>query len=297
MHSRTGRWATYDTPTDGVRRASAHAIVFQAREGSPELNCCSVNSPRGFGMLSDWAVMQDQEGLVINAYGPVTLTLPPAKNADGLPGAGVTLAQETDYPVKGDIRIRVAPGTSSTFCLKLRIPFWSRDTRVTLNGDPLPDVRSGAYLPIVRRWQAGDTIHLALDMSLHYWAGERECAGLTSIYRGPLLLAFDHRYNLDLTACVAKHVRDDADWQRTPSSVLAVPNLDALLMEAREVSWDDWLAPQVLLEYTARNADIVRLCDFGSAGETGSPYRTWLPVDNSPATAFSRRNPLRSARV
>ena len=66
MHSASGRWATYNTPMDGIRRASAHSIVFQAREGSPELNCCSVNSARGFGHVSDWAVMRDGEGLMVN---------------------------------------------------------------------------------------------------------------------------------------------------------------------------------------------------------------------------------------
>ena len=43
---------------DGVREATAHQIVFQAREGTPELNCCRVNSARGFGMISDWALMR-----------------------------------------------------------------------------------------------------------------------------------------------------------------------------------------------------------------------------------------------
>ena len=38
LHSHTGRWVTYNTPMEGVRRASAHDIVFQAKEGSPELN-------------------------------------------------------------------------------------------------------------------------------------------------------------------------------------------------------------------------------------------------------------------
>ena len=55
---------------DGVRKASAHDIVFQAREGSPELNCCSVNGARGFGMISDWALMRAGDGLLVNWYGP-----------------------------------------------------------------------------------------------------------------------------------------------------------------------------------------------------------------------------------
>src|SRR5262249_28228130 len=61
QHS-SGRWWTYNTPMDGDRKASAHEIVFQARAGSPELNCCSVNGPRSLGMLSEWAVMADDRG-------------------------------------------------------------------------------------------------------------------------------------------------------------------------------------------------------------------------------------------
>jgi hypothetical protein len=68
--SADGRWWTYNTPMDGVRRASAHDIVFQARPGAPELNCCSVNGPRGLGILSEWAVMVGERSVWVNYYGP-----------------------------------------------------------------------------------------------------------------------------------------------------------------------------------------------------------------------------------
>ena len=58
MHP-SGRWWTYNTPMDGDRKASAHDIVFQARAGTPELNCCSVNGPRVARDARDWAVMRD----------------------------------------------------------------------------------------------------------------------------------------------------------------------------------------------------------------------------------------------
>ena len=47
----SGSWWTYNTPMNGVREASHHTIVFQSRAGTPDLNCCSVNAPRGLGML------------------------------------------------------------------------------------------------------------------------------------------------------------------------------------------------------------------------------------------------------
>lgn len=91
----SGRWWTYNTPMDGVREASAHSIVFQARAGTPELNCCSVNARRSLGMLSDWAVMNDNAGLVVNYYGPGAFE---GRLANG---TRVRLRWETDYPGSG----------------------------------------------------------------------------------------------------------------------------------------------------------------------------------------------------
>lgn len=71
--SPSGSWWTYNTPMDGVKEASAHTINFQCRPGSPELNCCSVNGPRGLGLIAEWAVMKSTQGLVLNYYGPGTL--------------------------------------------------------------------------------------------------------------------------------------------------------------------------------------------------------------------------------
>src|SRR5437773_4012909 len=119
LHSPAGRWVTYSTPMDGVRKASAHDIVFQARAGSPELNCCSVNGPRGLGVLSEWAAMEAPDGIALNFYGPSTLTLP-------LPADGsVRLTQETEYPRQPRVLLRVEPDTERRFALRLRIPVWS----------------------------------------------------------------------------------------------------------------------------------------------------------------------------
>ena len=65
----SGRSFTYNTPMEGQRLASAHDIVFQAVAGSSELNCCSVNGPRGFGMIGQWGLMTDQEQITVNYYG------------------------------------------------------------------------------------------------------------------------------------------------------------------------------------------------------------------------------------
>ena len=191
MHSSSGHWATYNTPMNGIRRASAHAIVFQSREGSPELNCCSVNTPRGFGILSEWALMKEKDSLILNYYGPSTLCTRLTEDLS------VTLAQETDYPLDGSIVIQLQLSISAAFTLKLRIPQWSRQTQIRINDDSVSGVYAGTHLTLNRTWNSGDKIFINLDMSMHFWRGEKECDGLSSVYRGPILLAYDHRYNLD----------------------------------------------------------------------------------------------------
>jgi uncharacterized protein len=270
-HSPTGRWVTYNTPMDGVRKASAHEIVFQARAGAPELNCCSVNGARGLGMIGDWALLASDDSLILNWYGPSTLeTQLPS-------GVKVKLRQKTEYPRAGNIRLEIEPEKPTSFGLKLRVPHWSRNTTIALNGAPLAEVTPGAYARVERRWRKGDQIDIHLDFSFHYWRGEQECAGKASLYQGPILLTYDRRFN-DL---------DPAD----------IPALDARGLTGKPVVSSDPLPPILLLEFRAANGRAVRLCDFASAGADGSPYRSWLEIKNAPQTEFSPNHPWRTSRA
>ena len=268
--SASGRWVTYDTPMDGVRRASAHSIVFQAREGSPELNCCSVNGPRGFGMISDWALMTDGDGLTLNYYGS-------SKFKTALKsGVTVELEQITEYPVKGNIRVKVNTSRKAVFNLNLRIPYWSQKSEVYINSKTIKNVNAGSYCKIEREWKRGDIIKINLDMSPHYWLGEKECEGKASMYLGPILMTYDRRFN-----------------EMDPEDI---PALDAAKLKGKLLKWDGWIPPMLLVEYTAQDGRKLRLCDFGSAGEGGTPYKSWLKIANLKKAGFSRQNPLRTSR-
>lgn len=254
----SGRWWTYNTPMDGRREASAHTIVFQARAGTPELNCCSVNGPRSLGMLSDWAVMQTADGLALNYFGPGSFQ---GKLADNTP---IALQIESEYPLSGKVQIRVEPFVTRRFNLRLRIPSWSQLTAVRLNNSVVTNAVPGRYFELIRSWKAGDRITMDFDLKLRTVSGEREAAGRVSIYRGPLLLAYDQKHN---------DFDDDA-----------IPPLDLRrLEEAKEVfvrrkDAKETLLPWVVLDVTGKDGRRMRLSDFASAGASGTRYRSWLPV-------------------
>lgn len=264
-----GRWWTYNTPMDGERKAAAHDIVFQARAGSPELNCCSVNGPRGLGLLSEWAVMTAQDGIALNYFGPSTFTV-------RLPsGHKVRLVQQTDYPIGGHVHLIVTPDSAERFTLRLRIPGWSRRTRVALDGKAQEAVTPGAYLRLDRTWSPGDTVEIGLDMAPRLWVGEREAAGKVSIYHGPILLAYDPRF-------------DRYDPGHLP--VVALTTAPTPVEAGRQTP-----RPLLLLRFATTDGQGLTLCDFAGAGAAGNPYVSWLPAPGLTPVAFSRRNPLRAA--
>ncbi len=267
MHHPSGRWATYSTPMDGVRKASAHEIVFQAREGAPELNCCSVNTPRCFGLIPQWAVMRAGEGLAVNWYGPGTISTA----LDD--GTRVDIVQDTDYPRSGAIDMTIGVSAPKRFPLNFRIPHWSKATTVALNGRRMEHVPSGTYLCVERLWEPGDRVTMQLDFSLHYWYGEQECEHKVSIYRGPILLTYDRSLN-----------------QMDPHEI---PVIDVKNLPCHRVAETGAFLEVDLLSQSGLH---IRLCDFGSAGATGAPYVSWLPAANGSPTDFSSDNPLRSRR-
>jgi len=271
----SGRWWAYNTPMDGVREASAHSIVFQARAGTPELNCCSVNGPRALGMLSDWAVMADGNGVVINWHGPGEHT---GKLLDGTP---VRFTCATEFPVSGRVNWSVQlRGKPHRFPVRFRIPGWSAKAALRVNGKELNGVTPGQYCECNRLWKNGDAVEIDLDLSLRLRPGDREAAGKASLYRGPILLAYDQRFN----------TFDEPELPLVDPSRLG----QARLVVSPRVVGEDSLSPALLIDLPTRERTL-RLCDYASAGATGTRYQSWLPGTNLPPAPPITRAPADGA--
>ena len=258
----SGRWCTYDTPMNGKRLASAHSIVFQSRPGTPELNCCSVNGPNGLGLISQWAILGGKDGLYLNYYGPGKTE---AKLADG---STWSFIQTTDYPRGGTVEVEVRPPRATDLPLLVRIPEWSKETKVSVNGVPVENVVAAGYLKIERTWNPGDKVVLQLDLRLRALCGDQHVQFNTSLLRGPILLTFDQKYN----------TMDPADM---PELDLASLPLEPLPNDSPILN-DRPLGPILAFATQAADGKRVVLCDFGSAGAYGTLYRSWLPVRNAP---------------
>jgi hypothetical protein len=262
---------------DGVREASAHTIVFQSRAGTPELNCCSVNGPRVLGMLSEWAVMSTPRGLAVNSYLPGTFTVSAA-------GQEIRLVLDRDYPVGDSQRVRIAKSGDAEWTLRLRIPAWSANTRVQANfAGALAHALAGSYLEIRRRWRVGDEVALQFDFGLRAVAGANETAGKISLYRGPLLLAWDQAHTL-----FDEDKIPPVDLSRLAGARAATPIRSQSALESPA-----WLQVDLPTEHGAT----LRLVDFASAGSAGTHYRSWLTASEPPPPPAFTLHPRDGERI
>ncbi len=240
-NSPSGRWSTYNTPMEGTKCANYHSINFQCRPGSPDLNCCSVNAPRGVASVYDWMITESDGTLCISFYEDMH-----AETADGL-----EIDISGGYPASGRVTVRVNSHGSAKK-IAFRIPGWSANTVITSGGETFRPA-AGKYFAIKKVWESEITIDF--DMTPYTEEGGGDYSGKCSIYSGPVLFAFDCGENPGF------------DPENIPAisreelvSLLPVLNPDGIL--------------------SLETGCGVRLTDFYHAGVSGAAYKTWLRVDD-----------------
>ena len=123
--------------------------------------CCACIGAAGLGLAAKMALMTTEKGFVINMYVDGQI------QARTAAGRILTLNTRTTYPVGGNISISVDLEEAESFELLLRIPGWSKQNSLKLNGKEISisstETCSG-YVSLDREWIPGDTIELVLDM-------------------------------------------------------------------------------------------------------------------------------------
>lgn len=252
-------WAKY-SPIVGIRNEGED----QCHMG---LNCCVASGPRGLYTLPLTTVMDNIDGLSVNFFNPGSYKIKtPEKQI-------AELVQETDYPVNGIIIMSVKMLKPETFVVYVRIPEWSKQTALTVNGESITNIEPGKFAQVKRAWKTGDKIVLTLDMRgrLERIAGTPD---YLAIVRGPVVLARD------------KRMTGDADVDEIITPVLTkdgyVP-LEMIETSNKENIWMSFKTPCMVGSYRAEeSAKPVSLtfCDYSSAGNTyseASRFRVWFP--------------------
>ena len=161
--------------------------------------CCPPNIERMLGALPGYFYSTSKDGLYVHLYGNSSLDW---HLEDGTP---LKVEQKSNYPWDGNIDLVVSPAKPSDFTLYVRVPGWSSNARLSVNGEayagtvPAPDVwkgslRPGLYVPVRRTWSAGDRVRLELDMTPRLITSNPrvvENVGKVAVQRGPLIYTLE----------------------------------------------------------------------------------------------------------
>jgi DUF1680 family protein len=170
------------------------------------LACCPANLTRIIPQVGGLAYACGKNAACVNLYvaGEASLQLDD--------GRTVKLAQQTDYPWSGRVRLTVTPAEPTKFALCLRIPGWAQSRPVPSDlyrfGDPkvpavglkinsqTADPKPGAdgYVHLQRLWKAGDVVELDLPMPVHrVYAHEKvqDDQGKAALMRGPIVYCLE----------------------------------------------------------------------------------------------------------
>lgn len=156
------------------------------------VTCCNLNGPMGLAYIPYVAVMNSDNGPVVNLYNQGDFKFETPRKRSG------TIAIETDYPVSGNVQFNLILEKVEAFTIRFRIPKWSERTQLRVNNEKI-EATSGTYVEINRKWGPGDKITLTLDMRCRVLdaprGSNRAGDNFQAVVYGPVGLARDE--NMD----------------------------------------------------------------------------------------------------
>ena len=233
--------------------------------------CCPPSVSRTLASVHTLAYSQSAGAVWVNLYGSNTLD-------NGL----VKLAQETDYPWDGKVRIKIERVSQPDFALMLRIPGWAVGAAIRVNGKPGPAAAAGTYVEVKRKWAAGDKLELDLPMEVRLVAANplvEEDRNQTAVMRGPIVYCLE---SPDLPAGVG--IDDVAipaaakfTARHDPSLLKGVTVIEG---QARLIRQDNWsgLLYRAIRPQPAESTNIRLIPYYAWANRGISDMTVWMPL-------------------
>ncbi len=150
--------------------------------------CCFWSGPRGIARLPQLIYATKGNVIYVNFFETSNATLATS-------GGEVHVTQDSEFPEIGRSRVTMETPSGWKGTLRIRVPRWTTEFQVHLNGEPAPEstVTSGycdIYLPELTKHQV--EIRFDIPFVLEEFAG-----GGYVVRRGPEVLAVDVRDNID----------------------------------------------------------------------------------------------------
>jgi hypothetical protein len=172
-----------------------------SRQAWYEVPCCPSNLSRTWAHLGKYLFSHTRNALWVHQYvgSEATIELHTA----------VDLEVASALPWEGGVTLYLRPASTAAFTLYLRIPSWTGDYRLAVNGTEMQTAppsqaavlpasgyapQQATYLPISRTWSPGDLVEIAFTMPLTVRRPHPRVSSLrgkVALTRGPLVYCLE----------------------------------------------------------------------------------------------------------
>ena len=144
--------------------------------------CCSGTFPQ---LAADYHIstyLRSADGVYVNLFTP--------SKVQWTDGSGhYALTQDTNYPFANTVKMQVSATKPSDFTVYVRIPAWTANAVLSVNGNRVSDsVQPGSFAAIKRTWSDSDRIELELSMPLRLEPVDANHPNLQALLHGPVVL-------------------------------------------------------------------------------------------------------------
>jgi DUF1680 family protein len=164
---------------------------YERQEWFP-CSCCPPNIARTLASLGNYLYSTSENTLYIHQYIGSTLDCM-------MDGIHVKVNQESQFPWQGKVKLRISSSKNYNFNLYLRIPKWSQNTEIEINGEGYNcNSKPGTYLKILRNWSSDDSINISLEFQPILIQGNprrKDIENKVCISNGPLIYCLEQGDN------------------------------------------------------------------------------------------------------
>jgi len=148
--------------------------------------CCTMRGGEGLGSAVRYTCFSKDNVVCLPFYHASEFTAPIRG------GKSVTISEVTDYPFSNNVSLNIIKNTGGQLILKLAVPYWMNNPKLTLNGKLCPMKVSNDFVALKANFKKGDKIVLSFVQSIRYEGTlnkENTKPSQFKIFYGPMLLA------------------------------------------------------------------------------------------------------------
>ncbi len=257
--------------------------------------CCPSNICRFIPSLPGYIYATHNNTLYVNLFMGNTATMK-------VNGKSITLRQETQYPLDGDIKIAIQKG-SGQFAMMVRVPGWVKGNpvpgnlyhyadnkqlgyNIKVNGQEITSTGGetvDGYVCIDRKWKKGDVVEIHFDMEPRLVKADDKVTadqGRAAIERGPLVYCAEWPDNEADISTYLLNQQPVLYMGATPIEIVKGHKVLPITTQAQTLSYGS----DGKLKTTDKTLTLIPYYAWDHRGQNGG-MDVWLPITVQAASA------------